>query len=314
MASENDSKSQGSFRVPNSIVQGLTTATPADLNRLTSFQMLTLFGLMAHVPLKHPDREVWIKVCDVLKILRVSRNVAHAVERCWTTSDGRERRKRYATRRYSPTHLRQVHEALLALYDQSVVLSSFDASGRTIKDRIVHILDSFGYSYAVKGRQLDLDDLPPDRGRVNLGTVDRPLWRVCRKTPDGERYDRPTAVAFRINKELAREILRCKGTIHFTLFAHRVFELFQAFVQSPAAIRLLVLVLRQTGSEFVRRLTLMLGDLGFDITHPHRAIEDLETVLDRLCHFNVVSGFWIDGDADRIRIAVNRTWYSEPGE
>jgi hypothetical protein len=276
--------------------------------------MLTLFGLMAHVPAKHPDREVRIKVRDILKIVRVSRNVAHAVERCWTTSDGRERRKRYTGRRYSPKHLQQVHEALLALYDQSVAISSFDASGRTVKDRNVHILDSFGYTYAVKGQQLDLDDLPPDRDRVNIGTDDRPVWRVCRKTAAGARYERPTAVTFRINKELVREILRSKGTILFTVFAHRVFELFQAFVQSPAAIRLVVLVLRQTESEFKRLLTPMLNALGLDVTHPSRAVEELEMMLNRLRDFKVVNDFSIEEYADRIRIVVNRCWYLDPGE
>jgi hypothetical protein len=306
---------QGSFRMPNSIVQGLVTATPAGLNRLTSFQMVTLFGLMSYVSPKSPEKEVRLKVRDILEIVRVGKNVNLAVERNWTTQAGVERRKRYQAVRYSPRHLEQVHEAQLALHNQSVAIQYFDrASGRKIKDQDVHILDSFGYCYQVDGRQLDVDDLPPDRDRVNIGTDDRPLWRVRRRTPGGDSYDRPSAITFRINGDLAREILGGKGTIRFTLFAHRVFDLFREFMRNPTAIRLLVLMLRQTQPEFTRCLTPMLDDLGFDVSHLNRAVEQLEEMLGRLHDAEIVAAFSIDRDTDRITVEVKRTWFREPGQ
>jgi hypothetical protein len=298
--------------MPNSIVQGLTTATPAGLNQLTSFQMVTLFGLLAHLPPKQPLKEVRLRVHEILEIARVSKGVGHAVERTWTTRDGRPRRKRYRASRYSPRHLKQVHDALLTLHSQSVAIHYYDReSGRKVKDHIVHILDSFGYCYEFKGRQLDVDDLPPGRERVNIGTDDRPVWRVRRRAPGGDRYERPTAVTFRLNRELAREILRGKGTIGFTLFAHRVFDLFRDFMRSPAAVRLLVLTLRQTEAEFTRRLTQMLDDLGFDAGHPDRALEHLTGVLTRLRDGGVVTAFSVDRDRDRVEVVVNRAWYCD---
>lgn len=315
MARAMPKKPRGSFRMPNSIVQGLTTATPAGLNRLTSFQMVTLFGLMAHVSSKHPQKEVRIKVRDILEIARVSKTVNHAVERRWTTRAGEKRRGSYRALRYSPKYLEQVHAALLALHNQSVAIHYFDRrSGQKIRDHIVHVLDSFGYCYQVNGRQLDVDDLPPDRDRINIGTDDRPVWRVRRRTAGGDRYERPTAVTFRINRELAREILRGKDSIQFTLFAHRVFDLFRHFMRSPAAIRLVVLTLRQTQPEFTRCLTQMLDDLGFDVSHPHRAVEHLEGVLGRLRDDGIVTGFSIDRGGDRVKIAVNRAWFREEAE
>lgn len=310
MSSTSPNKPIESFRVPNSIVQGLTTATPAGLNRLTSFEMAVLFGLMAHVSPKHPDKEVRLKVRDILEIIRISKSVKHAVEREWRTTGGEVRRKRYTASRYSPKHMEQVHGALLALHEQSVAIHYVNPNtGRKVKDHIVHLLDSFGYCYRANGQQLDMDDLPPDRGRVNIGTEDRPVWKICRRTLNGEQYERPTAVTFRINRELAREITKGKDTIGFTLFAHRVFDLFREFANNPAAIRLVVLTLRQTNAEFVRCLTPMLDELGFDVSHLDRAIEQLERVLSRLHRDELVTAFNIDRDADRINVAVNREWF-----
>lgn len=317
MAANVPQKSRGSFRVPNSIVQGLTTASTTGLNRLTSIQMVTLFGLMAHVSSRNPLNEVRVKVSDILEIIRVSRNVTHAVDRTWTTQSGKVRHRRYESVRYSPKHLTQVHDALLTLHNTSVAIHHFDrVTGRKVKDQIVHILDSFGYCYEFEGQNLDVDDLPPDRERVNIATDERPVWRVRFKAANGDRYERPTGITFRINRELAQEILKRKGTIQFTLFALRVFELFRQFTASPAAIRLLVLVLRQTQEEFIRLLTPMLDDLGFDATHPDRAVTQLGTLLGRLREVEVVTSFAIDRGHDRVKIAVNRAWYrgQEEGE
>jgi hypothetical protein len=315
MAQSDPDKQVSSFRVPNSIVQGITTATPADLNRLSSFQMITLFGLMAHVSAKHPEKEVRLKVCEILEIVQVSKNVSHAVDRKWTTDDGEVHQKRYTSSRYSPTHLTQVHAALLALHGQAVAIHYFDqGSGKKIKDHIVHILDSFGYCYQANGQKLDVDDLPPDLDRINVGTDERPVLKVRRRTLNGHQYERPTAVTFRINRELAREITNARGTIGFTLFAHRLFALFRDFMRSPAAIRLVVLTLRQTQADFLRILSQMLDELGFDISHRDRAVEDMVVVLDRLRDAGIVTEFSIDHDEDRIRIIVNRNWFREPGD
>jgi hypothetical protein len=315
MATITPTPSRGSFRVPNSVVQGLTTTTPTDLNRLTAFQMVTLFGLMAHVSSKHPRREVRLRVAGILEIVRVSKSVTGVVGRTWTTKDGQQRRREYPRRRYSPKHLEQVHDALLALYNQSVVIRRRDGGPkREIKERIVHILDSFGYCYEAGGHPVDVDDLPPDREKVNIGTGDRPVWRIRRRTSRGERYERPAGVLYRINSELADELINRQDTIGFTVFARRVFELFRAFAKAPAAVRLLITVLRQTGGDFTRVLGQLLDDLGWDTTHPARAIAQLEQVLERLRRFEVVADFAIDREADRITITTDRTWFQETGK
>src|SRR4051794_7207442 len=122
MATTTPNPSRGSLRMPNSVVQGLTTTTSTGLNRLTASPMVTLFGLMAHVSSKNPRKEVRIRLRDILEILRVGKGVTDAVDRRWITRDGEQRRCRYRRRRYNPKHLEQVHEALLALYDRSVVI------------------------------------------------------------------------------------------------------------------------------------------------------------------------------------------------
>jgi hypothetical protein len=300
--------------MPNSIVQGLTTTTSTGLNRLTASQMVTLFGLVAHVSAKHPQKEVRIKVRDILEIIRVGKTVTDAVGRAWTTKDGVERRRRYPRRRYSPKYLEQVHDALLALYDQSVVIRKRDGGPKPkLKERIVHILDTFGYVYEIDGRAVDVDDLPPGRTKVNIGTGDRPVWRLRRRTPGGECYERPTGILYRINAELADELANHKGTIGFTVFAHRVFDLFREFAKTPATLRLLVLVLRQTDDDFTRVLRQLLDDLGWDVSHPARALAQLTQVLEQLRTLEVVTDFAIDPDADRVTVAVNRAWYQQAG-
>src|SRR4051812_8320417 len=117
---------RGSFRMPNSVIQGLTTTTPTGLNRLTAFQMVTLFGLMAHVSAKHPQREVRIRLRDILEIIRVGRGAPLGGDGTGETGAGGGGGRRSAARRYSPKHLEQVHDALLALYDRSVVIRQRD--------------------------------------------------------------------------------------------------------------------------------------------------------------------------------------------
>jgi len=310
MAPNLPTATEGSFRMPNSIVQGLTTSTPADLNRLTPFQMVTLFGLVAHLSPKNPQKEVRLKVSDILEIIKVGKTVDQAVDRSWTNRDGAERRGQYKCRRYSPRHLKLVHDALLALHDQSVAIRSYDPrSDRRVEDRIVHVLDSFGYSYEVGGRAVDVDELPAGREKVNMGTEEWPVWRIRRAASDGGRYDRPAGILFRLNTELAHELQGRRGTISFTLFAIRVFDLFREFMATPAAIRLLVLVLRQTGGGFTRTLSQLLDDLGWDVSHPSRAIEQLTASLERLASFRVVTDFVVDREADRLVITLNRDWY-----
>lgn len=109
-------------------------------------------------------------------------------------------------------------------------------------------------------------------------------------------------------------MLNSKGTIGFTVFAHRVFDLFRDFMRSPAAIRLLVLTLRQTQAEFTRCLTQMLDDLGFDVSHIHRALEQVNEVLTRLREVGVVESFSINHSVDRIKITGSRSWFHGPQE
>src|SRR5262245_5024598 len=135
-------KPRDSFRVPNSIIQGLTTETKASLNRLSTFQIVTLLGLFAHVTPKQADREVRLRVSQILEVIEVSRCVTQVVNRTWKTSKGKTRRRRYRANRFSPKHMAKIHDALLSLFNQSVVIHGRRGEGQV--ERVVHILDCFG--------------------------------------------------------------------------------------------------------------------------------------------------------------------------
>lgn len=301
----------GAIRVPNSIVQGLTTSTAADLNRLTSFEMVTLLGLLTKVPANCPDGEVHTTVSEILRIVEVSRQVQHAVEREWDTCDGRQTRRRYQARRYSPAHITKVNDALQALFDRSVVIVRKEAGGGR-SERLAHILDSFGYIYECDGKPLDLDDLPRSREKVNVGSDDRPVWRVRRRGPDGCAFDRAHGVVFRLNAELASELLRKPNTIGFTLIAGRVFGLLRRYIRRPAILRLIVLLLRQTSDQFTRPLREAVDNLGFDATHSERAVFGLREALTSLSRDGLVRDFDIDEDKNRLTVHLLRNWYKAP--
>src|ERR1700757_2105515 len=105
----------GSFRMPNSIVQGLTTSTATGLNRLTAFQMVTLLGLLTRGSPKRPREEVRTTISEILEIIEVSKQVELAVNREWQTASGENKQRTYKTHRFSPTHMKMIHEALLVL-------------------------------------------------------------------------------------------------------------------------------------------------------------------------------------------------------
>jgi hypothetical protein len=300
------------FRVPNSIIQGLTTSTPADLNRLPPFSTTVLLGLVGLVDPRHPAREVRARPSDILEMIEVGKRVAHAVDREWATAAGALRRRRYRARRYSPRQLEHVHEALLALHDQKVTIQRWDPrAGVKLEDRTVHLLDMFGYAYERGGRAGDVDDLPPDRVKVNVGTPERPVWRLRRQTVVGERDERPSGILFRLNAELARELAGVKGSIHFTLLARQVFGVLRLFCRDAGAIRLLLLVLRQTAAEFRRPLDGLLDDMGWAPGHPARALARLEKVLCKLRELAIVTAFEIDRERGQVLISRNVDWHNK---
>lgn len=298
-----------SFRVPNSIVQGLTTCTATGLNSLTAFQIVTLLGLLARVSPKSPEREVRTTVSEILRIIEVSRTVAHAVEREWETARGDKRQRKYSGRRFSPSHIQKIHEVLLVLHKQTVIIRSRGSRKKVFTDRVVHILDSFGYVYKQNGEILDLDDLPPGSQKINISTDDRPVYRIHNVTGEGKAYHRPSGVLFRLNTELAQELSGEKHTIKFTIIAGKVFGLFRHHMRSPAAICLILLILRQTNKNFVRKLSSALEGLGWDMTHPTRAAEQCAAALTHLRDAGLVTSFDVDQVNEKLQIEVNREWY-----
>jgi hypothetical protein len=289
---------------------GMETAT--GLNRLTAFQTTALLGLLTRVAPKRPHEEVRARVSELLEILEVCRRVAHAVEREWSTGDGQQRRKTYRSCRYSPKHFRMIHEALLALHSKTVVIRRADAKHQgQVTERVVHLLDAYGYVYERGGKELDLHDLPRGSTKVNVSSDDRPVWRIRQTTGDGERFERPAGILYRLNSELADELIHKQGTIGFTVMARKVFGLFKHYMKNPAAIRLILLILRQTGPEFLRRLDRLISDLGFDETHRRRAVEQLTGVLAGLKDARLVEAFEVSPEAEVLRVQVNRDWYQE---
>jgi hypothetical protein len=157
---------------------------------------------------------------------------------------------------------------------------------------------------------LDADDLPPGLTRVNIGTNDRPVWRVRRQTPGGDRDVPPIGILFRLNKELARELAGAPGTIRFTVVARRIFAVLRRLAHDPAVMRLLLLVLRQTDVTFIRRLEGVVEDLGWDPDHAARGRDQLGKALEKLRTEGVVVRYEINVECNRVRIERNRDWYT----
>ena len=47
------------------------------------------------------------------------------------------------------------------------------------------------------------------------------------------------------------------------------------------------------------------------MTHPTRAVQQLEQVLERLRTDEIVADFVVDRAADRVAMTMNRTWFRE---
>jgi hypothetical protein len=244
--------------------------------------------------------------------MEVSRQVAHVVDRTWVTATGEHKRQHYPARRYSPKALQQVQEALLALHDQKVQIRRKDPkTGKGRDDLVVHLLDMYGFRYEEEGKPLDVFDPPPGRVKVNVGTVDRPVWRLRRQTAEEDCDERPSGVIFRISKELASEMCGVKGSIKFTLLARRIFGLLRHFSHDPIGIRLLLLVVRQTGEEFSRRLDKLLGDLGFDPEHRARNLDRLQRTLEDLQGKGLIQGYAVDLERDEVQVRRNPSWFQD---
>jgi hypothetical protein len=302
----------GSFRVPNSIVQGLTTNTHADLNRLSAFQMAVLLGLMAHIDQNAPEQEVQLSLSAILEIVELSKQVAHSVERTWTNEDGGSQEKRYTSKRYSPYHASAVHEALLALFEQTVIVKRMDKGKQGSISRQVHILDSFGYCYEHHGETLDPHQLPPECEKVNVGSDERPVYKLYKRTgKEKTTPENPKGIVFRLNMELAREFAGEAGTLRFTLVAKKIFSLLKQYMRRPAAFRLVILIIRQTAEEFSRNLVTVLGELGFDVTHRSRAVAQLTKVLIELQQLRLIGDFNVNECENKLKIGRNKAWYQE---
>ncbi|MBL8793437.1 MAG: hypothetical protein JNM56_06015 [Planctomycetia bacterium] len=298
--------------MPNSVIQGLTTTTTAQLNHLPAFPTTVLLGLFTLLDSDHPEKEVCARPSDILDIIEIGKTVALTVDRQWDTDDGQSRTRRYQAERYSPTHLTQIHQALAALHRATVVLHRREAGQQpALAARTVHVLDSFGYLYRDAGQPVDLDDLPVGETKVNVGTEERPLWRLRHRTKHGERDRPPNGILFRLNVELTRELTGSKGTIGFTLLARKVFGLLRQFHRQPKAVRLILLILRQTGTQCTRQFAKLLTDLGFDAHHPTRSLDELRTLLEDLQVARLLNGFRLDVDQDRLLLELNKAWHRE---
>ena len=93
--------------------------------------------------------------------------------------------------------------------------------------------------------------------------------------------------------------------------ARRIFSLLRDFVRSPAAVRLIMLVLRQTGESFSRVLSKLLVDLGMDSNHRQRAVAQLQSLLDQLTASGVIKEFTLNESNDRLAITLNSRWHEE---
>jgi hypothetical protein len=275
--------------------------------------MATLLGLLAFVDPKRPGKEVRTTVAEILDVLEVSRSVAHAVDREWERKkDGKVQRERYASRRFNPSYRSQIDIALLDLFQQSVMVRRHGKKRGETEDRTVHVLETFGYCYHLAGQELDVHALPKDYTRVNVASPDRPVFRLRHRQGETEVDARPVAVMFRFSRELAEELDNVKGTISFTLLARSIFALFRHYHRDAPRLRLLLLILRQRDPKFYRHIQRLIEDLGWDTTHPTRAVEMFRNALAELQVQEIISEYVIDTDHDAVEITPNRNWYQLP--
>ena len=301
------------LRVPNSLIQGLTTATPTELNRLNAFETTMLLGLLALVDQKHPNRDVYTSISQVLEIIKVGRNVAQTVDRKWTNADGTTQVRKYDSTRYSPRIRERIQDALIRLHDRKVQIQRWRGKKpRNHQHRCVHVLEMFGFTYEREGEQLDVYNLPLALTKANRGSDERPVWRIVKTDDDGQEIElRATGIVFRLSKELGEELRGKNGTVKFTIVARRIFGLLRRFARQPTAIRLLLTVIRQTSVQFDRRLIKLLHDLGFDRSHRKRSQNELTNILDELVESRIVKQYKLDPTTDRLSVTRNPAWYTD---
>jgi hypothetical protein len=292
----------------------MPAAADGALNRLSAFETATLLGMLSVVDPKHPQRQVRTTPSRMLEIIQVGRSVAHAVHREWINADGEACQRFYSTNRYSPKHMAMIQDALHRMFNRTVHIQRRDPkSNAALSDLSVHILDAFGYGYEQDGHPVDLYDLPPDTQKVNIASEERPIWRLLKHTDTGTRTCRAKYIYFRLNAEMARELRGERGTICSTQFARKIFSLFRRHMNSPAMLRLIILILRQTQASFTRHLRQLLVDLGFaDATHPQRATQHLRDALDTLICERVIAANHVDAVADRVEITIDTNWKEMP--
>ncbi len=302
--------SSPSFRIPNSIVQGLTTSTETQLNRLTSVETVTLMALVSFVASDTPGKEVNVKFAEILAAMELYKACSITFTRHWEKNTGESRRKRYSSVRYSPAQTKPVQNALLFLAGLEVIIKRKEKGQKQWSKFRVPIFREFGYHYEIDGEVLNVHHLPPGYARENIGSDNRPLWVVYIQTPAGRERLPSKSIYFRLNEKLADEMQGLKGSVKFTLFDRMVFALLRRLSRDPKAIRLLILILRQTDASFTRVLSLMLNDLGYDMSHKNRSIQILRDTLYQMVQVQVVNHFKIDPETDRLFIDHNKDWYT----
>lgn len=301
--------SSTSFRVPNSIVQGITTSTDTQLNRMTAVETVTLMALLSFVASDTPGKEVRVKRADVLAAVELYKACSNTFTRLWGKNTGETRRKRYRIARYSPAQTTAMQDALPVLAGLKVIIIRKEKGQKSRRLYEEPLFREFGYRYEIDGKALNVHILPSGYERENVGTTERPLWIVYIQTPNGRQRLPSKAIYFKLNEKLADEVQGLKGSVKYTLFDRKVFALFRSISKDPKALRLLILILRQTNESFTRVLSQLLKDLGYDMSHKNRSIQTLRDTLYQLAQIGVVKRFQIDQETDRLFIDHNKDWY-----
>jgi len=301
--------SSTSFRVPNSIVQGITTSTDTQLNRMTAVETVTLMALLSFVASDTPGKEVRVKRADILAAMKLYKACSNTVTRRWEKNSGESRQEQYTNARNSPAQYKAVQDASAVLAGLKVIIKRKEKGQKSKRLYEEPIFRELGYRYEIDGKALDVHRLPSGYERENVGTNERPLWVVYVQTPDGKRRLPCKHIYFKLNEKLADEVQGLKGSVKYTLFDRKVFALLRRLSKDPKALRLVILILRQTNESFTRVLSQLLKDLGYDMSHKKRSIQTLRDTLYQLAQIGVVKRFQIDQEADRLFIDHNKDWY-----
>lgn len=279
--------------VPNSLVRQLADPDPKSFFRVFSHWPLAVaFGILSLVNPKHPSSEVVVRPREILRIVLAARIIEKALAGA-NDKEGKNGRD-IPTKNYA-----MVKEALITLFRTEFPITI--RSGEILRQYLVHFLDSFGPVYLDEQGEVINIDLTNER-KVNIGNdEERPVFALSDRR-------RPWRIAFRLNSELANELLAGKG--HQTIYFGKVFTLLHRLSHDPAAIRVGLWIIGNREREIKTNRGYLYNKLISGKGHPTLRERDnrIEAVLGKLRNEGVISNIEVREYAEASRRQPGKTY------